>query len=125
MKGARFMAVLAVETSAQEATIVRDSAAIHVKVVEDRATWVEREAQERASRLEVENTTALASGHRDTEGLVWKIILLESELAEVRQAREVVEVNLHGLSDAAAHAEHQREVFEKGIGSTLRSSPFC
>jgi hypothetical protein len=29
------------------------------------------------------------------------------------------------LSDAAAHAEHQREVFEKGIGSTLRSSPFC
>jgi hypothetical protein len=49
----------------------------------------------------VENVVTLASTHEDTKGLVWKVILLESELAEVCQAREVVEEKFYRLSDAA------------------------
>jgi hypothetical protein len=44
--------VLAAETSAQEAAVVRDSTALCTKDVEDRATLVEREAQERVSSVE-------------------------------------------------------------------------
>jgi hypothetical protein len=50
---------------------------------------------------EVENVVTLASTHEDAKGLVWKVILLESELAEVCQAREVVEEKFYRLSDAA------------------------
>jgi hypothetical protein len=56
-------------------------------------------------RVEAESTAALASAHEEAEGLVRKITLLEGELAEVRRDREVVEVNSHGLFDAAANAE--------------------
>jgi hypothetical protein len=42
---------------------------------------VEREALERLSRVEAENTTALASTREDAEGFVQKIALLEDELA--------------------------------------------
>jgi hypothetical protein len=37
-------------------------------------------------RREVENATALAPTHEDIEGLVWKVTLLEGELAKVRRA---------------------------------------
>jgi hypothetical protein len=42
-----------------------DSAALRVKDARDRATLVGREALERVSRVEVENTTTLASAHED------------------------------------------------------------
>jgi hypothetical protein len=53
--------------------------------VEDRATLLEREALERVSIVEVENTVASASAHENVEGLVWKIALLEGKLVEEHQ----------------------------------------
>jgi hypothetical protein len=41
--------VLATETSAQDATVMRDSATLHVKDAEDQGALAEREAQERMS----------------------------------------------------------------------------
>jgi hypothetical protein len=93
---------------------VRDSATLHVKDVEDRATLAEREAWERVSTMEMENTTTLASAREDAEDLVWVIALLEGELVEARWAREVGEEKSHGLSDAAADAERRWEVSKKG-----------
>jgi hypothetical protein len=46
----------------------------------------EREARERVSGVEVESSMAPASAHEEAECLVWKIALLEGELAEVCQA---------------------------------------
>jgi hypothetical protein len=65
---------------------------------------VEREALERASQAEEENTTMLASAHEDAEGLAWKVTLLEDNLAVEGPARK----HLRGSN------EH-----------TSRSSPFC
>jgi hypothetical protein len=76
--------VLATETSAQEATMTQDSAAIHVKDAENQAALKERVAWERVSRVKAENATVLASSHGDAEGLVQKIALLEGQLAEAR-----------------------------------------
>jgi hypothetical protein len=77
IEAARVMIVLAVETSAQQATMVWDSTALHVKDAKDWATLTEREALERVSRVETENTEALASSHEDAESFVQKIALLE------------------------------------------------
>jgi hypothetical protein len=85
-EAARITAVLAAETSTQEATVELDSVATLVKDVEDRTALAEREAQERVSRVAAESTAALASGHEDVEGLAQKIALPEGELAEVRRA---------------------------------------
>jgi hypothetical protein len=101
-EAARIMAVLAAEISAHEAAAVWDSTAVRIKDVEDRDALVEREAQDRVSRVNVENTTALASVHEDTEGLVRKVSLLEGELSEACLSRELVEENSHSLSDATA-----------------------
>jgi hypothetical protein len=106
-------AVLAAETSAQEVAATRDSVVLLVKDVEDQATLAEREAQERVSRVEAESTVVLASAHEETEDLVRKIALLESELAEARQTQEVVEENSCGLSDVIADAEQWWEVSER------------
>jgi hypothetical protein len=62
--------VLAVETSTKVASVAQDNAVIHVKDAEDLAALTEREAQEWVSRVEVENTTVLASARVDVEGLV-------------------------------------------------------
>jgi hypothetical protein len=97
-------AMLIAETSAREAVAARDSTALHVKDAEDRAALVEREALQRVSRVEVENTTVLASAHEDAEGLAWKIALLEDELAAEHRALKVCE------------REHR---------NNSRSSPFC
>jgi hypothetical protein len=91
-----------------------DSAAIHVKDAKDYTALAEMEAQERVSRVEMENTVMLASTHEDAKGLVWKIALFKGELAEARRAREVAEEKSRGLSDAEASAERWWEVFEKG-----------
>jgi hypothetical protein len=63
--------------------------------------------------MEVENTATLAFSHQDVEGLVRRITLLEDELTEERQARELAERNSHGLSDTVADAERQWEVSER------------
>jgi hypothetical protein len=102
VEATRVMAILAAETSAQEATTTCDSTTIHVKEVEDWATLVEREVWERVLRVEVENATLLASAREDVESLVRKVALLKGELAEVPRAREVAEDNFRGLSDDAA-----------------------
>jgi hypothetical protein len=86
MKAACIMAVLAAKTSIQEATVARDITTLRVKDTEDRASLMEREAQERVSTMEAENVVALASAHEDAKGLVRKIALLEGELAEVPRA---------------------------------------
>jgi hypothetical protein len=102
VKATHVVVVLAVETSAQEATVVRDSTALHVRDAEDRATPEEREALERVSRMEAENTVVLASSHEDAKGHVRKITLLELD-----------EENSRGLSDTVADAEHWWEVSER------------
>jgi hypothetical protein len=43
------------------------------------------------STVEAEDAAALASAHEDAKGVVWKIVLLEGELAAEREAREVYE----------------------------------
>jgi hypothetical protein len=91
VEAARVTAMLVAETSAQEATAVQDSATLHVKDAEDRATLVEREDLERVLRSKAKNTAALASTCEDAEGFVWKITLFEDELEVERQAREVSE----------------------------------
>jgi hypothetical protein len=74
---------------------------------------VERKAQKRVSRVEAENTVVLASTREDAEGLVQKIALLEGELEEACQARDVPEENSRGLSDMAADAERRWKVSER------------
>jgi hypothetical protein len=112
-EAARITPVLATETSTQEVTAELDSVATLVKDVEDRTALAEREAQERVSRVAVESTAALASGHKDAEGLAQKIALPEGELAKVRRAWELAEGNSCDLSDAAADAEQWWEESER------------
>jgi hypothetical protein len=77
--------VLAAKVSAQEAVAAWDSATLHVKDAEDQAGLAEKEALERVSRVEAENTMLLASACEDAEGLAPKVALLEDELAAERQ----------------------------------------
>jgi hypothetical protein len=65
-EAARVAAVLAVETSSQEAAVTWDSATTWVKDAEDRAALMEREAQERVLRVVAESTMALASACEET-----------------------------------------------------------
>jgi hypothetical protein len=65
------------------------------------------------SRVEAENAAVLASTHEDAEGLAQKIALLEGELAEAHQAREVAKENSRGLSDVVAGAERRQEKSER------------
>jgi hypothetical protein len=65
--------VLAIETSAQEVAVARDSVIARVKDVEDRATLTEKEARERVSGVEVESVATLPSTREGTESLVRKI----------------------------------------------------
>jgi hypothetical protein len=81
---------------------------------EDRATLAEIEAQERVSSMEAESTVALASTHEETDSLVWIIALVEGELAEVHQAREVAEETTRGLFDAPVEAKQRLEEPERG-----------
>jgi hypothetical protein len=97
--------VLATETSAQDSTVMWDSATLHVKDAEDQGALAEREAQERMSRVEAGKAAVSVSSREDADDLVWKIALLEGELAEVRQAREVAEENSYSLSDLVAATE--------------------
>jgi hypothetical protein len=110
----RFAVTLVVETSAQEAVVTWDSAIARVKDTQDRAALTERETQERVLRVEAESTAVLASALEETEGLVWKIALLEGELEEVGRAHEVVEETTCGLFDTPADAEWRREESKRG-----------
>jgi hypothetical protein len=69
--------------------------------VDDRAALVEREARERVLRVETKNTVVLAYAREETNGLIWKVTLLEGELAEARWAREVAKENFRDLSNVA------------------------
>jgi hypothetical protein len=74
--------VLAMKTSAQEATVAWGSTTVDVRDAEDRSTLSEREAREMGSRVEAENVAMLAYAHEDAEGLVQKVTLPEGELAK-------------------------------------------
>jgi hypothetical protein len=78
--------------------------------VKDWATLVEREAQERVSRVEAENATTLAFGHEDAKGLVQNFALLEGELTEACLARELAQEDSCSLSTVVGAAEHWWEV---------------
>jgi hypothetical protein len=52
MKAAQVLAMFDAETSTWEAIVPRDSATLHVKDAEDRASQAEMEAMERVSRVE-------------------------------------------------------------------------
>jgi hypothetical protein len=81
--------------------MVWDSANLRIKGAEDWAALVEREALERVSWAEVENSTALSSARADAVDLAWKVILPEDELVEERRARETSE---------REHREHFEEL---------------
>jgi hypothetical protein len=74
-------------------------------VAEGQATLVEREAQERVSRMEAETVTTLASTYGEAEGFTQSVSLLKGELVEACQDRDMVEVNTWGLFDTAANAD--------------------
>jgi hypothetical protein len=73
-----------------------------VRDAEARAALAEREAWERVLRVEAKSASALASGRGEAEDLAWRMALIEGDLAEVCQARDMAEENSQGLSDAAA-----------------------
>jgi hypothetical protein len=75
-------------------TLVRDAKA--------QVTLDKREAQERASRVEVESAAVLASTSGEEEDLFWRITHLEGEPAEALQDQDMAEENSWGLLDAAA-----------------------
>jgi hypothetical protein len=50
---------------------------------------------------EMESVVVLASVREDAEGLVRKVALLEGELAEARQAREVAEDKVRNMSSSS------------------------
>jgi hypothetical protein len=83
--------MLAAETFTWEAAMVRDIANLRIKGVEDWAALAKWEAIERVSRAKVENSAALSSSNADAEDLMWKVILLEDELAKERRAQEMSE----------------------------------
>jgi hypothetical protein len=62
-----------------------------IKDVEDQAALAEREALERVSQVEAENSAAPASIREDAAGLAQKIALHEDNLARERRAREMSE----------------------------------
>jgi hypothetical protein len=68
-----------------------DDAALRVKDAENQANLAEREVLERVSRVEVKNSAMLSYAREEAEGFVWKIALLEGELAAEDQAWEVSE----------------------------------
>jgi hypothetical protein len=88
-KTTRSVATLIAHIFARETTTSRDSAALHAKDMEDRASLVESEALERVSRAEAENAAVLASTHEDAEGLAQKVTFLKDELVAERRAWEV------------------------------------
>jgi hypothetical protein len=65
------------------------------------------------SKVEAESTATLASTCEEAEGLVQRIALLEGELAEARQAREMAKENSQGSSDAAVDVERWWEEFDR------------
>jgi hypothetical protein len=70
VEAARVVVVFAAETSAQEATAARDTFILCVNHAEDWAALVEREAQERVSKMEAENIAVLACAREEAGGLV-------------------------------------------------------
>jgi hypothetical protein len=82
---------------------------------------------------EVDDAAALASACEDVEGLVWKVTLLEGELAEVRRAQKVAKEKFCSLSDASvdgaqrlavSEMEHQ-EQFEELSLLRAQSTELC
>jgi hypothetical protein len=122
-EAARVVTVLATETSTWEATAARESAVIHVRDAEDWPTMAEGEAWERLLRVEEENTVALASAHKDVDGVVRKIAVLEGELTEVHRAQEVAMETSRGLSNVVVDVERRWGCPRGSTRSNLRSSP--
>jgi hypothetical protein len=91
MEATHVAAMLTAETSTREPIVVRDSATLYERDVENQAALAEREALDKVSRVEVENATLLASAHEDAEGLARKFALFEDNLAAEHRAREVSE----------------------------------
>jgi hypothetical protein len=60
----------------------------------------------------VKNLAVLASVWEDAEGLIYKVALLDGELAEARQAREVAEEKFCSLFDASADGARWQVVFK-------------
>jgi hypothetical protein len=87
------LVVHAVAASIQDTTTVREGAVAFIKEAEVRATVVERDDQERVSRLEAESVIALVSTRGEAEGFTQKIALPDSELIDARQARDMAEAN--------------------------------
>jgi hypothetical protein len=112
VEDAHAILMLATEASVREAIAAWDSATLRVKDAEDRAALVKRESLERVWRVEIENTTVLASAREDAEGLAQKITLLEDELAVECRAQEVWK------------REH-REQFEELTLPQTRGSELC
>jgi septal ring factor EnvC (AmiA/AmiB activator) len=68
---------------------------------------------ELTSVREDENADALASAREDTKGLAPMVTLLEAELVDVHQAREVAEEKFRSFSHALADGEQRLVASEK------------
>jgi hypothetical protein len=82
-----------VTTSAQETAAAWERVTYLIQEVEAGASLGEREAWERVSILEVESAAALASAHREAEGFARSVALLEGELTDACQARDMTEAS--------------------------------
>jgi hypothetical protein len=60
----------------------------------------------------VENVAVPALVWKDVKGLVRKVVLLEGEVADARQAQEVVEEKFRSLSDESADEARRLVVSE-------------
>jgi hypothetical protein len=61
---------------------------------------------------EMEDAVVLAFAHEDAEGLVWKVTLLEGELANARWAQVVAEEKFCSLSNMSIDGVRQLVVSE-------------
>jgi hypothetical protein len=93
--------------------MAQESTTAVVRDVEDRATLAEMEARARVLRVEAESAAALASAPGEEEGFTQRIALLEGELAEPRQARDMTKENSRGMSDVAVNTEQRCEESER------------
>jgi hypothetical protein len=106
--------------SAEEAAVVQERAMDLVREKEARAALVETEAREEVLRMEAESATTLASTHGEAEGFTRRISLLEGELMNALQARDMTEVNSRGLSSVVAGVDWWQEEVERECQERVR-----
>jgi aminopeptidase N len=84
---------------------MQERTTVLVREAEARAALAEREARVRVSRMEMKSVVALTSARGKAEGFARRIALVQGELANALQARDIAEVNSWSLSGVAADTD--------------------